>query len=169
MQPEIITRDRIILAGLSFFGDPFSRADAWEEDNEIGRLWNRFFSFYGEHKDQLKYIRNEKAMFEVHIENTATAARGMYEVFVGLELTKIDAFPFHGLLKILPAATYAVFTLAGNLIFTDWARDVYQEWLPAAGYKRCYTYGFNLYDERFRGMDKLDESELDVYIPVSKL
>ena len=44
MEPTIIERDKIILVGFSFFGDPF-QAGEWTEENEIGRLWNRFMAY----------------------------------------------------------------------------------------------------------------------------
>ena len=42
MEPRIVESERIILVGFSFFGDPFALSAGWTEENEIGRLWQRF-------------------------------------------------------------------------------------------------------------------------------
>jgi predicted transcriptional regulator YdeE len=41
--------------------------------------------------------------------------------------------------------------------------------LPDAGYEMTGDYSFQRYDERFKGMDRIAESVLDVYIPVKAL
>ena len=41
-------------------------------------------------------------------------------------------------------------------------------WMLNSAYESVYSYGFQRYDERFRGVDNLAESELDVYVPVKK-
>jgi len=42
MEPTIVERNQITLVGFGFFGDPFAASGGWMEENEIGRLWNRF-------------------------------------------------------------------------------------------------------------------------------
>jgi predicted transcriptional regulator YdeE len=60
-----------------------------------------------------------------------------------------------------------VFLLKGHEIVSDWTKGM-QNWMAQAGYESAYRYGFELYDHRFKGMDRIDESELDAYIPVKK-
>jgi len=36
MQPALVEKERMILAGLSFFGDPFATQGGWTEENESG-------------------------------------------------------------------------------------------------------------------------------------
>ena len=60
----------------------------------------------------------------------------------------------------------AVFTFEGQQINSDWPRMIYQEWLPNSGYQEAYRYNFQLYDQRFKGIDRLDESAIDVYVPI---
>jgi predicted transcriptional regulator YdeE len=76
--------------------------------------------------------------------------------------------PVQLLVKILPPTDYAVFTLQGTQITSDWHRTAYAEWLPAVGYEPRLGYMFERYDERFKGMDRLDESAIEVHIPVRK-
>ena len=42
------------------------------------------------------------------------------------------------------------------------------EWMSRSDYQRAYPYGFQLYDERFNGVQHIDESILDVYVPVKR-
>ena len=45
MQPKIIRADQIMLVGMSFYGDPFETSAGWMEENQIGRLWQRFMAY----------------------------------------------------------------------------------------------------------------------------
>ena len=71
------------------------------------------------------------------------------------------------LVKILPATEYAVFTLQGEQISSDWHLEI-DQWIAAAGYQRVHPYSFQYYVERFKGLDQIEESQLDVYMPVRK-
>ena len=67
--------------------------------------------------------------------------------------------------KILPAATYAVFTVKGGVDkISETFRYAYDQWLPASKYQMAYPFDFELYDERFKGHEP--DSELDLYLPV---
>jgi AraC family transcriptional regulator len=166
MEPTILDSGQIILLGFSFFGDPFSLKGEWTEENEIGRLWQRFMAYMGKHRHRLQYLADETAGYEVHIEHEETALKGHYEVFVGMEVKKLVDVPVEMLVKILPPTTYAIFTLKGEQINTDWTRKIYEGWLPGSGYRAAYGYNFQFYDQRFKGLDNLAESELDVYVPI---
>ncbi len=90
---------------------------------------------------------------------------GEYEIFVGVEVDRLENVPVRLSIKILPPTKYAVFTLAGQEIVADWSAEM-QAWLTRTGYQRAYAYGFQYYDERFKGMEQIDESVLDMYVPV---
>jgi AraC family transcriptional regulator len=167
LEPTIIEQDELILVGLSFFGHPFQSGE-WTEENEIGRLWDRFITYLRGYGDRLKHIRNNEACYEVHIQHEETASKGHFEVFVGLEVEKLEAVPVEMIVKILPPTKYAIFTLGGTEITGDWPRQIYHDWLPASGYQEAHNYNFQLYDQRFKGMDNLDESVIDVYVPVKR-
>jgi predicted transcriptional regulator YdeE len=77
--------------------------------------------------------------------------------------------PVELLVKVLPPTQYAVFTLHGEEITSDWPRRIYQEWLPGSGYEPTHQYNFQYYDERFKGIDKINESTIDVYVPVKRV
>lgn len=163
----LVEKGQILLAGFSFFGDPFSASAEWTEENEIGRVWNRFFAYLSGQQRQIPNIVNQQLAYEVHIEHDNTRTTGFYEVFVGFEVERVDNLPVELLVKVLPPTTYAVFTLKGQEIVSDWTKGIH-DWMARNGYDSAYRYGFELYDQRFKGMDKIDESELDAYVPVKK-
>lgn len=169
MEPTIVERDQILLAGLGFFGDPFAASGGWTEENEIGRLWNRFGAYTAHHGDRIKHIESSCVYYEVHITHAETAEKGHFEVFVGVEIAQLEDLPVEMSVKMLPSTTYAVFTLKGKQITSDWPRMIYQEWMPGSGYEEAYRYTFQLYDQRFKGLDELDASALDVYVPIKSV
>ena len=169
MIPEVLNSGAIYLAGYSFYGDPFNSSSAWTEENEIGTLWKRFEAFCTERRNEMPSTAVQNLGYEVHIWNKETFTTGHYEVFVGFQLTTISAasiLPVDLSIKIIPANRYAVFTLSGDIITEDWTTRVSSEWLPNQGLKQTGNYSFNLYDDRFKGMDRIDESEMMVYVPV---
>ena len=85
MEPKIVEHDEMLLLGFSFFGDPFRSSAGWTEENEIGRLWQRFMAYLAEHRQRIKNVKPEEVAYEVHIQHEETPRTGEYEVFVGVE------------------------------------------------------------------------------------
>jgi len=168
MEPTLVEKPQIMLVGLSFFGNPFAVSGGWTEENEIGRLWNRFMAYLTQHRDRIKHVLSDTVMYEVHIEHPETRLSGEFEVFTGLEVERLEDVPVELSVKILPPVTYAVFTLQGQQIVSDWEKTIVSEWMSRSGYRNPYGYGFQLYDERFKGVQNIDESILDVYVPVTQ-
>lgn len=166
-EPRILDLPPALLAGFSFYGDPFAARDPWSEENEIGLLWARLMAYLDAHAEVLAGPeRAAGVMFEVHIPHAETAVTGRYEVFTGLPVPDPGGVPVELLLKRLPGGLHAVFTLQGAAISGDWHRLIYHDWLPTSGYEAAHSYGFQRYDARFLGLERLEESSLDVYIPV---
>ena len=168
MEAKIFETGQMTLLGFGFFGDPFSLSGAWSEQNEIGRLWNRFMAYLTEHHHQIEHITGDRVMYEVHISHEETGVTGEHEVFVGLEVDDLEEVPVELLVKVLPAVTYAVFTLRGTQIISDWTQMVLTDWMPGSGYEMAHQYSIQRYDERFKGVDHIEESVLDVYVPVKR-
>ncbi len=164
---KIIERPRLLLAGFSFYGDPFAFSDGWSMDNEIGRLWQRFVAFFDAQDQRIPGMTDEEAMFEVHIEHPETPDKGLFEVFVGVAVQEWEDLPVELVVKVLPPTRYAVFTLRGKTITSDWGKEIYQEWLPQSPYRVAYPYSFQYYDERFKGLEQIEESTLDIYVPIT--
>ena len=167
MQPTIVQKDEIILVGMSFYGDPFETSAGWSEENQIGRLWQRMMAYLADHADDIKNRALIEGSYEVHIYGPETMSKGFFEVFVGLQVEKIEGVPVDLLVKILPATTYAVFTLQGKKIVSDWHLEI-DQWISVAGYQPAHPFSFQYYDERFKGLDQIEKSQLDVYMPVKK-
>ena len=165
MEGQLTDQPDIHLAGVSFFGDPFSAHAGWTEENEIGRLWQRFF--------RLREILKETApkalsrrMYEVHLIGDEFLETGEYEVFLGYEITSREMVPPLMLRKSLPGGRRALFTVKGESIADMDCYASMQNWLEQQGLQREGGWTYNLYDDRFLGMDRLSESVLDVVIPV---
>lgn len=169
MQPKITEKKQLILFGLSFYGDPFDTHAGWDEDNQIGLLWKRFGVLLSLHPEIQQTCTAGKTAYEIHIYNEETRQKGLFEVFVGMELDVkcIKDLPVEFCVKILPETDYAVFTISGEQINSDW-EHILQDWLPTSGFTCPYNYNFQYYDDRFKGVDNLKESALDVYLPVKK-
>lgn len=165
-KPKIMKLDRIVLAGVSFFGDPFTTSAEWTEENEIGRLWHRFMKYLEKNKERTTNLFQSQIAYELWTSSEETAAKGHFDIFVGMEINNAESVPYDLLVRVLPPCEYAVFTLKGHEITSDWHKPIYTEWLPQSGYKEAYPYMWQYYDQRFKGMDRIDESELDVYLPV---
>ncbi len=167
MNPKIIKKEAMMLAGFSFFGNPFETKDPWSEENEIGKLWRRFIAFMQQHTSDLNLIVAEKdAFYEVHLHHSDTTVTGEFEVFVGAAIIHIKDVPVELVIKALPATQYAVFTMEGEQINSDWPHMIYQQWMPQAGYLPAYSFNFQYYDHRFKGVDYLADSVIDVYVPI---
>lgn len=166
MEPVIVEKDRITLVGFGFFGDPFRLHGGWSEENEIGRLWGRFMAYLAQHAGELASVEPNVA-YEVHIDSAERERTGEYEVFVGVAVATLAVVPVQALVKILPPATYAVFTFAGEQIVGDWSKEV-AGWMARSGHQYAHPYSFERYDERFKGMDRIGESLLDVYVPIER-
>ncbi len=164
MEPRIVEMEELTLVGMVFYGDPFKDARGWSEENEIGKLWTRFVA-------REKLIKNVTGHggYEVHIEPEEYEDTKKYYVFVGVKVGQVEDLPLEMFTKILPAGTYAVFTLKGEQITSDWTKAIYEEWLPGSGYRERDKFLIEYYDEkRFQGMDN-PESQLDIYLPVDSV
>jgi AraC family transcriptional regulator len=69
--------------------------------------------------------------------------------------------------RVIPAATYAVFTARGpcTKAIQDTTRYIYSTWLPESGYEHAMTADLEVYDERCKDDDT---SEVDICIPIVK-
>jgi predicted transcriptional regulator YdeE len=154
------------LIGMNFYGNPFNRASAWEEENEIGVLCRRFGDFYQQNAERIKHNLFPEAIFEGHFVTEETQRTGNFDVFVGVIVDKLEEIPIECVARQLPHTAYAVITIHGKEISTDWQMKIFNEWLPGQLYAASASYSLTRYDQRFLGMDLLEASEIDVYIPV---
>ena len=170
MKIQFIEKEPVFLAGMSFYGDPFREAGDWSMDNEIGHLCRRFMEYKQSHQDLLGLIASSDDFYEAHIHTLESSAKGFFEVFVGQPLSAdhFGSLPLELSMKILPANQYAQVNLSGEQIFSDWYMDL-DALLKQEGWRRKELYFFQVYDERFKGMEQITESELSAFIPVEPL
>jgi len=174
MQVEFVEKGTMALAGMSYYG-PLT-GEGWSRENPIGQLWERFNQFF----DRSPSFSQHQAVnpgigYEISIwnEEELQASKSFY-LFVGVEVAQLEEMPLELVGKVLPAGTYAHLTPKGREI-TTWERAFYDEWLPGSGYELAarggYHFQIQAYEEgRFKGLgDLIEESEIDVYIPVEKL
>lgn len=169
MEARVVKKDGILLVGMNFYGDPFARSSAWDEDNEVGALWKRFGAFCAAAPLAIADRADDgRVGFELHIQHAETAKTGRYEVFVGVEVRSLTAVPVRLSAKVLPPAEYAVITVRGDEMDDDWMRKMFEEIVPGLGREvdQNAAFSFERYDERFKGMDALAESEFEYYIPL---
>ena len=168
MEPLIIHDTQIFLIGMSFYGDPFSKAQGWNEDNEIGNLWNRFSRFLYQNPEAIKNRTNYDAMMEIHVQTAESLEKGYFEIFVGAWVSNLEDVPLECIVKILPKTKYAIFSLQGQEITSDWENLFLTQWLLDSSYELSAPYHLQLYDLRFKGMDRIEESIIEVYMPIRK-
>lgn len=167
MNAELVSLDSLLLGGVSFYGDPFSAKGGWDAENEIGRTVSRFIDFIDENPER-PYSCQKQSIYEVHVYNRETAVKGYFEVFVGEEVNTSE-LPVSLDLKFIAASRYLKITLRGSEITGDWWQKLDKELIPSSGVVRNSAYLIQAYDERFKGMDNIEDSIMDVYIPVEKV
>ena len=82
-----------------------------------------------------------------------------------VQVDDLHEIPLGTFAVVLPASTYATFTLRGPIgqlgKLKSYARKT---WIPSSKYKLKYPYWYEMYGDRFKGMDPA--SELDLYFPI---
>jgi AraC family transcriptional regulator len=148
MEPNIVQKDPITLAGMVSYG------------GDIGRLWEAFSA-----NDHLIRHTVGEVGNELHAYSKDFSPGDPYPIFVGVEVSKIEALPEIMFVKILPGCEYAVFT--HRLTDGGYAglNETIEKWLETGPYERAYNFDLQVYDARFKGPEDPD-SELDFYIPV---
>jgi predicted transcriptional regulator YdeE len=166
MKTELVHLDSLLLGGVGFYGDPFTRKGGWDSDNEIGSTCRRFVEIFDEPLRQT-FAADMGRFYEVHVYGNETAGKGYFEVFAGMEVTTAE-LPVTLCTKYIAASDYLRATLTGQEISSDWWKTLETEIMTQYGVKRKETYILQVYDDRFKGTDQIETSEIEAYIPVEK-
>lgn len=166
MEPSIIQKPNMNFVGMSYYGDPFVSHSGWDQNNEIGHLWVRFFDYLKSNMDGIPNLENQDALYEMHVYGEEMFTIGHFEAFVGIEVKTLESVPLELVAKTTPASRYAIFTLVGEQITADWHLTV-DKWIVEAGYQRDEGFSLQYYDQRFKGLDHIAESVLDVWLPLA--
>lgn len=164
-EPVLISFPGILLAGVSFWGNPFDIGPDWTEDNAIGQTWRRFMELA---KRSPQAFAGKPESWEVHIFHSGSERTGFREVFTGMDVAAGAEIPIELALKRLPPATCLKVTLRGREIIEAW-EPLYSVWLPASPWKPG-PWMAEIYDDRFKGLDpeSLEKSAIDALIPVDR-
>ncbi len=162
--PRVVDRPALTLAGMSFFGDPFTSHAGWTEENEIGRLWVRLMR----HLESVGALKPH-VTYEVHLRGTDSALTGEFEVFAGYPVPgpcapAPDDVAVELVARTLPAGEYLEIELHGADIVEE--NPVLAQWFSESGYREGGPFIVLRYDERFLGADRLDESVVTFLMPV---
>jgi AraC family transcriptional regulator len=93
---------------------------------------------------------------------------GSFLYIIGTEVTSTENLPDGMVVKLIPSATYAVFTARGEIpsSIQKMVRYINKEWLPESNYQLANTPDFELYDERSMSGANV---EVEIYVPVIKV
>ena len=161
MTPEFVHRDSFAVVGL--------RGETTLADNRIPELWDRFFPRRGEIRHRIGEANygiceysSPKFPGDVFTDETR------FHTIVGVEVSDTADIPEGMSLRQMQESEYAVFEHRGSLRrLRDTYDYIYGVWLPNSEYELGMSDDFELYDERFLGMDE-EESLMLIYIPVVK-
>lgn len=166
MEPRFIDRGELTVVGMVYYGDPFKDAGGESTENEIGKLWKRFNSYWDSHRELFKNEVNENVAWELHIGTDEYEKTKEYFVMAGVEVHHIEDMPPPVFAKVLPANKYAVFTLQGEQMTGNWGGEIYDKWLPSSEYKEAWSCTIERYDsDRFEGWGA-PGSEMEIWVPV---
>lgn len=158
--PRLVERPALVLAGMSFFGDPFTSHTGWTEENEIGRLWARLMAFACADDAPLA---TPTVAWELHVRGAQALETGEFEVFVGFETPDAGPLPVELSRKTAPGGPCVELELTVAEMTAD--NPVLDRWLRATGHRDTGKYVLMRYDERYHGTG--GDSVLTLYVPVT--
>ena len=165
IRPRIVSRRGMILMGLEVFGNPYEGGG-----RGIHQLWERFEPIWTQEIGHIPHVADPNVGYELHADTWDHDKSGNSYVMAGVELTELGEIPLEMFVRVLPPATYALFTLLATEMRTNWVERMFQEWLPSSGYERAAKPGYILetYDgARFKGMGN-PESQIDILLPIRR-
>ncbi|MBS3790053.1 MAG: GyrI-like domain-containing protein [Candidatus Thermoplasmatota archaeon] len=173
MEHEIVEKEKMKLIGLNYHGSITENGVAFEESVED--LWRRLSEFCMNSWDSIeKGVINPELSYEIQIWNEEELDEtGRMSVFVGIEYKDFDSIPVQLGGKILPGGKYLSFTFEGEEI-NGWEEYLLQEWFPESDYWLRPFDGqvFHIqcfHEDKFKGVENIEESELKVLVPVEKI
>jgi len=154
MEPQIVKKERLLIAGAIYFGSP--------EGGEFGKTWDRFMAV----EQQISPTAEPEVAYGVEMYGKEFETEMRWTYLAGKAVSDLNSLPPGAVGVVLPPATYAVFTSKGGLeMIPKTFQQAYHEWLPASAYEMAYPFDFELYDQRFHHDDP-STSEVDIYIPI---
>ncbi len=171
MEIDIIDKEALKLVGVDYYGPLGSLENG---KNPIENLWDRFAAFCENRWYTIEdIVVEEDVSYEVHMWNQEELEETRnFMAFIGVEIEELVNVPIELVVKVIPESRYARIRLVGDEI-ANWEELVYKEWLESSEYQvrlfGTYSLDYQRYDEKvFKGIDNLEDSRLDVYIPIEE-
>lgn len=156
-----------LIIGMNFYGDPFSVGGSWSVDNAIGKLWQRYSVYLSKYSDQILHRVSPDESYECHVMDEGFEETGEYGVMVGVEVSSLNQQPVHLVSKVIPGKQYLVLILKGQEIVSDQQVFVNEILIEHPDISVDARFFFEKYDKRFKGMNRIDESLVEIYIPLN--
>ncbi|WCN36545.1 GyrI-like domain-containing protein [Aneurinibacillus uraniidurans] len=157
--PKIIKKDEMKIIGIEArTTNESERTGA----GEIPQLWERYFA--EQIPTKISAQINPGVTFGLYTDYE-NGASGLYSVVIGKESTELEQLPDGMVAKVIPAATYMVFTTEKGLIseVVPKAWTYIWEWFKSSDVRRAFSGDFEWYDAR--SCDPTN-AEVDIYIAV---
>lgn len=151
MEPEIVERQKLLLAGITNCGRDVA-------DIDIKGLWTVYLKCEPRIPNRVK-----DTWYELHV--GSELGNGIYSVVAGAGVSKIGELPVDVSLRIVPAGKYAHFVhRIGDGGFKEaFARA--EAWMKGSG-TEVENFGLQLYDRDFD--PQRGDSILHIYIPLKR-
>jgi AraC family transcriptional regulator len=148
MEPQIVTKPALTLVGVQAHGKL--------EGMDLKSLWNGF-------GPRIAEIKGGDPNVCYGAMDHYDEATGEFDYLAACEVKGAASLPDGMVSWAIPAQTYAVYPCALPQIGEGW-QTIYQQWLPASGYRRAAGPEFELYDEQFNPQDPA--SVLYICVPI---
>ena len=125
-------------------------------------------TFWEQNHKRFPHLFSQDVTYEAHVRHSEAARKEAFEVLVGVEVEKLEGVPLELVIKLLPPSTYAGFTLRGDQITADWDQTILTGWMARTGYEPAHPFSLQRYDERFKGLNRIEESVLELYVPIRR-
>ncbi|BAU28738.1 putative transcriptional regulator YdeE [Aneurinibacillus soli] len=157
--PKIVKKDEIKIIGIEA-----RTTNEYESTGEgkIPRLWERYF--VEQIPNKIPAQINPDVTFGLYTDYE-NGALGLYSIVIGIESNDLEKLPDGMVVKVIPAATYMVFTTEkgpiSEVVPQAWA--YIWKWFESSNVKRAFSGDFEWYDARSCNPNW---AEVDIYIAV---
>ena len=141
------------------------------KNNRIPQYWETFLPREKEVTSIVKPGTNYGFCFVEEEAETEMNDDTEFTVLIGDAVSDFSNIPNGMVYRKIPAAEYAVFTHKGKFFPDGLPRSygyIYSKWFPNSQYKADSSFNFEYYEHgRFKGVD-VDDTEIDIYVPLIK-
>jgi AraC family transcriptional regulator len=152
--PKIVTMKAMYVVGMPCFSD--------NKHGEFKAIWDVF----GSRMERVSGRLASGRAFGLQWYTSEFSTQGKWFFLPCVEVENLDRIPEEMVGKMIPEYRYAVFTLTGGLFrLGELYHFIYHGWLPSSSYIPAAMFDFELYDDRFRGVDN-PATAIDICIPL---